>query len=290
MRDAELLEHARGDRPVMGRWPAEQIAVRGAAHQHHGLHGKGEGRHMQLRHIGDEPCPLVQRDERERAVPDGYGTGARPQDAEQRLEQRGLAAAIRSEQGQHLALLKFDVEPAADHTVAVTDGEVAAGKTHDQVRCMPASSQMKNGVPMTAVRMPSGISTGAAVRASVSMNRRKPPPSSAEAGRSRGKSGPTSARARCGTTSPIQPMMPDVATLADVTSVAAATIAIRSGPVATPSARASSSGNDITFMRQRSATSTTVPIATGPRSGSRSETEVAARLPSSQNVIAGSWL
>jgi hypothetical protein len=37
---------------------------------------------------------------------------------------------------------------------------------------MPASSQMKNGVPMTAVRMPSGISTGAAVRASVSMNRR----------------------------------------------------------------------------------------------------------------------
>ena len=85
-------------------------------------------------------------------------------------------------------------------------------------------------------------------------------------------------------------MMPEVATLAEVTSVAAATIATRSGPVATPSARASSSGSDITFMRQRNATSTAVPSATGPNSGTRSATEIAARLPSSQNVMAGSWL
>ena len=85
-------------------------------------------------------------------------------------------------------------------------------------------------------------------------------------------------------------MMPAVATLAEVTSVAAATMAMRSGPVGTPSARASSSGSDITFMRQRSATSTSVPSATGPNSGTRSATPVAARLPSSQNVIAGSWL
>jgi hypothetical protein len=35
---------------------------------------------------------------------------------------------------------------------------------------MPASSQMKNRVPMMAVRMPSGISTGAMVRASVSIS------------------------------------------------------------------------------------------------------------------------
>src|SRR5262245_9976030 len=91
---------------------------------------------------------------------------------------------------------------------------------------------------------------------------------------SRGKSGPTSARARCGTTSPTQPMMPEVATLAAVTSVAAATIAMRNGPVASPSARASSSGNDITLSRQRSAISTMVPTATaaattrGPRTNS----------------------
>ena len=147
---------------------------------------------------------------------------------------------------------------------------------------------MKNGVPMTAVRMPSDLDRRA-VRASVSMNRR-PPPSSAAVGMSLGKSGPTSARAKCGTTRPTQPMMPEVATLAEVTSVAAVTMAIRNGPVATPSARASSSGSDITLSRQRSATSTMVPRATGPASGSRSATVVEASEPSSQNVIAGSWL
>ncbi len=83
-------------------------------------------------------------------------------------------------------------------------------------------------------------------------------------------------------------MMPAVATLAEVTSVAAATMAMRSGPVGTPSAFASSSGSDITFMRQRSASSAMVPSATGPNSGTRSAGLTAARLPSSQNVIAGS--
>ena len=92
----------------------------------------------------------------------------------------------------------------------------------------------------------------------------------------------------CGTISPTQPMIPAAATLAEVTSVAAATIAMRSGPVGTPSARASSSGSDITFMRHRSATSTAVPSAIGVSSGRRSLALVDARLPSSQKVIAGS--
>lgn len=108
---------------------------------------------------------------------------------------------------------------------------------------------MKNGVPTNAVSTPSGISIDAAVRAMVSMNRRKLPPSRAETGSSFAKSGPVSERAMCGTTSPTQPMIPAAATLAEVTSVAAATIAIRIGPVETPSACASSSGSDITFMR-----------------------------------------
>ena len=65
-----------------------------------------------------------------------------------------------------------DVEPAPDHAVAIADGEVAAFERHDHVFCTLASSQMKNGVPTTAVRMPSGISICAMVRASVSMSRR----------------------------------------------------------------------------------------------------------------------
>ena len=87
-----------------------------------------------------------------------------------RVVGRGLNVTLA--QGEVLALLQCDVEAATDHAIAVADGEIAAGKAHDHVRCMPASNQMKNGVPMTAVRIPSGISIGAAVRAIVSMKRR----------------------------------------------------------------------------------------------------------------------
>src|SRR5262249_22277977 len=154
-------------------------------------------------HIGDVARTLAHRIAGKRAAVDDGLASEWSEQPEQRLEQRGLAPAVGAEQREHLTLRERYIEPAPDHAIAVADGEIATGECHDQLRCMSASSQMKNGVPMTAVRMPSGISTGAAVRASVSMNRRKPPPSSAEAGSSLGKSGPTSARARCGTTSPI---------------------------------------------------------------------------------------
>src|SRR5262249_53782284 len=89
-----------------------------------------------------------------------------------RMPSRVLSNVVRAEQRQDLALLKCDVEAAADHAIAVANDEIAASKAHDHVRCMSASNQMKNGVPMTPVRIPSGISTGAAVRAIVSMKRR----------------------------------------------------------------------------------------------------------------------
>ena len=63
------------------------------------------------------------------------------------------------------------------------------------------------------------------------------------------------------------------------------------GPVVrAPSERASSSGSDITSMRQRSSNSNTVPSATGPISEGKSLACAPARLPSSQKVMAGSWL
>src|SRR6516164_7367149 len=61
--------------------------------------------------------------------------------------------------------------------------------TYDHVFETPASSQTKNGVPTMAVRIPSGISIAAAVRATVSITSRNPPPSSAAVGISRPKSG-----------------------------------------------------------------------------------------------------
>ena len=86
-------------------------------------------------------------------------------------------------------------------------------------------------------------------------------------------------------------MMPAVATLAEVTSVAAATIAMRSGPVG-DAERAR------LFLRQRHHVHP--PAQREQHDGAeRHRTEqrqqigdasVAARLPSSQNVMAGSWL
>ena len=69
-------------------------------------------------------------------------------------------------------------------------------------------------------------------------------------------------RARCGTTSPTQPMMPLAATAAEVIKVAAAITTMRSMRVSTPRAVASSSPKVMTSMRQRSRASGTNPIAT----------------------------
>jgi hypothetical protein len=96
LRDTELLEHPCCHHAIVRGRPAEEIAVRGAAHQHHGLYGEGEGRHVRLRHIGDESRALADRDAGEGATTDGYLTGLRREDAEQRLEQRRLAAAVRA--------------------------------------------------------------------------------------------------------------------------------------------------------------------------------------------------
>src|ERR1700722_8488655 len=319
MRDAEPLKRLHGDGAIGSGWAAEQIAVCRAPHQHHRFDGEGEGDNMGLRHVSEQAAIFADRVAVQRPVAQPYFARLRRQEAEERLEQRRLAAAVRTEQCEHFAGRQRDIEMTPDHAVAIADGEIVAGEDHvfkpisssrptllhAQIFFMPkssscpnllhahvfetlAKSQMKNGVPTSAVRIPSGISVAVMVRASVSIRSKNPSPSSAAAGMRRAKSGPTSVRAICGTTSPTQPMTPAVATLAEVTSVAATTMAIRSAPVGTPSARASSSGSAITFMRQRSASKTKVPSATGPNSGTRSVTLVAARLPSSQNVMAGS--
>jgi len=143
--------------------------------------------------------------------------------------------------------------------------------------------------PSTAVKMPSGVSMRAMVRASVSTSSMKEAPSSMAAGSSRAKFGPTIMRAMCGIIRPIQPITPEIATTLAVISVAAPITSRRSRGTSTPSARASSSPSDSTPMRQRNNTSGTSPISTSGATSARSDSFTPARLPSSQNVIAGSW-
>src|SRR5215469_3939995 len=108
----------------------------------------------------------------ERLVAEPHLTRLCSEETKQSLEQRGFATAIGPEQCKHFTGCERDIQSVADGTVRISDSEIAAFDIHDQVFCMLARSQMKNGVPTTAVKMPSGISTCAAVRASVSMSSR----------------------------------------------------------------------------------------------------------------------
>src|SRR5262249_3837998 len=244
--DPKAFERGLGDSMIFGARSAEQAAMGGTAHQNDSLYCEREGADMHLRNIGNDPRTLPDAIISGGFVPEPYLARLWSEETKQRLEQRGFAATVWPKQSKHFAGGERDVEAVTHGTVWITDGKSAAFDIHDQVFCILARSQIKNGVPTTAVKMPSGSSTSAAGRASVSMSSRYPPPSRAAVGNSRAKSGPTSERARCGTTRPTQPIMPAVATLAEVVSVAAETIATRSGAVAMPSERASSSGSDIT--------------------------------------------
>ena len=122
--------------------------------------------------VGNEARPLANAVFVEWLVAEANFAGLRLEQTKQGLEQGGLAATVRPQQGEDLTGRQSDIEPAADSMVRITDSEIAALDIHDQVLCMLARSQMKNGVPITAVRMPSGISTSAAVRASVSISSR----------------------------------------------------------------------------------------------------------------------
>jgi len=66
LRDPEAIEHSRGDEAIVRGRPGEQIAVRGAAHQHNGFHRECECRDVGLRHIGDQPCAFPNRAVRQR--------------------------------------------------------------------------------------------------------------------------------------------------------------------------------------------------------------------------------
>src|SRR6478735_2563307 len=94
------------------------------------------------------------------------------QKAEQGFQQGRLAAAIRPEQGKHLTRPQGQRDRPADLALWIAIGEIDGTEAHDQPPRADASSQMKKGVPITAVRMPSGVSTGPIVRASVSMIKR----------------------------------------------------------------------------------------------------------------------
>ena len=129
----------------------------------------------------------------------------RPERAENRAEQRRLAAAVGAEQRHDLAGLEPQLQAVSHRDVGVPNARSMHLEQAHQALRDRASNHRKNGAPATAVRMPSGISMAAAVRATVSAATRNLAPSRRAIGQSRRKSGPTSSRATCGTTRPTHP-------------------------------------------------------------------------------------
>lgn len=150
----------------------ERAEMRGAAHHHHVEHGVGEMGGVRLRDVSHTARDRAAAELLERLAvePDAAALGR--EQAEQGLEQGGLAAAVGAEQADHLPGLEEEVGIAADRLAGIAEGEVARLEAHAQP-CRPrASSQRNTGAPTNAVRMPIGVSTAARVRASVSTSNR----------------------------------------------------------------------------------------------------------------------
>src|SRR5262249_43997075 len=170
--DAKAFERGSRDSMIFRARPAEQIAMCSTAHQNYGFNGECEGADVHLRNIGGDPRPLPDGIMIERLVAEPHLAGLWSEETKQSLEQRGFATTVWPKQSKYFTGCERNIESVADRTVRIANGEIAAFDIHDQVFCMLARSQMKNGVPTTAVKIPSGISTAAAVRASVSMSSR----------------------------------------------------------------------------------------------------------------------
>ena len=127
---------------------------------------------MGLRHVGDAARDLGARHAGERPAIDPHRAALRRQQAEQGLEQRGLAGAVGAEQADDLAAADREVDVAADRLARVAEAESLCLEPHAQPWRPRASSHRNAGAPTNAVRMPIGVSTAAIVRASVSTSNR----------------------------------------------------------------------------------------------------------------------
>ena len=143
---------------------------------------------------------------------------------------------------------------------------------------------------MNAVRTPGGSSAAVAVRASVSIASMKIAPNSVATGSKRANRGPVTIRAMCGTTSPTQPMIPQTATLAAVATRR------RGDDDRAQARRVHAERARLVLGQRQQVDAPRQAFSSREREDDRDPAAAtwsqvaAARLPISQNVIAGSWL
>src|SRR5581483_7046521 len=139
---------------------AERTEVGGAPHENEFQRGVGERSRLPLRHVADAPGDLGSRQVRDALARQLDGALLQGKQAEQRAEERRLAAAVRPEDAKRLARGEGEVHAAADGASGKAEGK-GADFEHHHARRASAKSQRKNGVPMSAVSTPGGTSIGA---------------------------------------------------------------------------------------------------------------------------------
>ena len=117
---------------------------------------------------------------------DADGAAVRQQ-AGHGAQQRGLARAVRPDQGQPAAVGHRGVHPVQDPDPVQFHGElVDTDRAHVRTAAVERRIQTNTGEPTSAVTTPMGSSAGdTTVRARVSARTRNPPPASSDSGSTR---------------------------------------------------------------------------------------------------------
>src|SRR5262245_3261653 len=153
----------------------KEAQMRGAPHHHHIDHTKGKMRGVRLRNVGDTAGNLGAGEKAHGHTVDEDLTRLSGQQAQNGLEERGLARAVGPKQADNLTGSQLDVDVPAHGLCSITKAKSARSEywsAHDQPSRPRANSHKKNGAPMTAVKIPIGTSMRAMVRAMVSTSNR----------------------------------------------------------------------------------------------------------------------
>ena len=166
--DPHLRECRASAIPVLARGPGEGATVSGAAHQDHVTHRVREHGRVRLRDVGHHAgdVPAVKREDV--AIVEHDAARLARNQPEQGLEERGLAAPVGSQQTQNLAGLQREVHRTPHRKPRIAEPQPFGPQHAHQLRRPVASSQRNTGAPTKAVRIPSGVSVSAMVRAIVS--------------------------------------------------------------------------------------------------------------------------
>ncbi len=183
--DAQLVHDLLRRGQVFGVRLGKDPHPAAAAQQHHLQRAVGRHHAPGLGYIGDAAPQFPVGDGPDVPPVQRADAGAPAEEAHGTAQQRGLARAVGAQNGHQIAGIGGEGN-VIEHRGGIFIGEHAVFHRQFHSRHPPLFRirKIKNGAPMTAVRMETGISAAEALRATVSTATMKHPPSEMDAGSS----------------------------------------------------------------------------------------------------------